>query len=146
MSFTKFRSKCHLACFKWTCLPVFTNKKPALFDCIHRQQFGVCSKRLTLYNLVHFMYLYQVPKQLDFHCLWTVHTNLWVACKMYLMLQVSSLTVMLYKLGLFYVVFFSTLSMDFVFDTLPTTFTLTLFLQDNFDMIPIPWSSSSLFT
>ena len=36
-SFTKFRSKCHLACFKWTCLPVFTNEKPALFDCIHRQ-------------------------------------------------------------------------------------------------------------
>jgi len=37
MSFTKFRSKCRLACFKWTGLPVFTNEKPALFDCIHRQ-------------------------------------------------------------------------------------------------------------
>jgi len=36
-SFTKFRSKCLLACFKLTCLPVFTDKKPALFDCIHRQ-------------------------------------------------------------------------------------------------------------
>jgi len=36
-SFTKFRSKCRLACFKWTCLPVFTKKKYALFDCVHRQ-------------------------------------------------------------------------------------------------------------
>ena len=36
-SFTKFRSKCRLVCFKWTCLPVITNEKPALFDCIHRQ-------------------------------------------------------------------------------------------------------------
>jgi len=37
MYFTKFRSKCRLACFKLTCLPVFTIEKPALFDCIHRQ-------------------------------------------------------------------------------------------------------------
>ena len=36
-SFTKFRSKCRLACFKWTCFPVFTKEKHALFDCIHRQ-------------------------------------------------------------------------------------------------------------
>ena len=48
-SFTKFRSKCRLACFKWTCLPVYTNEKPALFDCMHRQQFGASSEILTLY-------------------------------------------------------------------------------------------------
>jgi len=36
-SFTKFHLKCHLACFKWTCLPVFINEKPSLFDCIHRR-------------------------------------------------------------------------------------------------------------
>ena len=35
--FTKFRSKCRLACFKWTCLPVFTKEKPMLFDCTYRQ-------------------------------------------------------------------------------------------------------------
>ena len=36
-SFTKFRSKCRLACFKWTCLSVFTNENLALFDCINWQ-------------------------------------------------------------------------------------------------------------
>ena len=45
-SFTKFRSRCRLACFKWTCLPVFTNMKPALFDCLQRQQFVASSERL----------------------------------------------------------------------------------------------------
>jgi len=36
-SFTKFRSKYRLARFKLTCLQVFTNEKPALFDSIRRQ-------------------------------------------------------------------------------------------------------------
>ena len=43
-------SKCHLTCFKWTCLPVFTNEKPTLFDCIHRQYCEASSERLTLYH------------------------------------------------------------------------------------------------
>ena len=47
-SFTKFRSKRRLACFKGTCLPVFTKEKPALFDCTHRHKFGASSERLTL--------------------------------------------------------------------------------------------------
>ena len=40
-SFAKFLSKFHLACYKWTCLPVFTNEKPALFDCRHFHSRGI---------------------------------------------------------------------------------------------------------
>jgi hypothetical protein len=43
-SFTKFRSKCRLACFKLTCLPVFTKEKHALFQGIHFYSRGI---RLT---------------------------------------------------------------------------------------------------
>jgi len=46
-----------MACFKWTCLPVFTNEKPALFDCIHRQWFGASNERLTLYKSLRDVYV-----------------------------------------------------------------------------------------
>ena len=50
-SFTKFRSKYRLACIKWTCLPVFMNEKPAMFDCIHRQYFGATDSPCYILSL-----------------------------------------------------------------------------------------------